>query len=211
MEIWKEINGFEGLYQISNLGRVKSLPKEWIFGKGAIGKHNGKILKGGLTGGYRTLNLRKDNKYCGRRVGRLVAIHFVPNPENKPEVNHINGIKDDDRAENLEWVTGSENIIHAFKTGLKKIVTGTEHPLYGKSMPYKNNRKGYWAGKIGESHPAFGKKGILHNKSILVLNVENGIFYDCIKAAADSINTDNSLLSKKLKGHRRNNTSFILA
>lgn len=98
-EIWKDIEGFEGKYQISSIGRVKSLK----YGKE-------KILKGGKDkDGYLFVNLYKDKKRKKIFIHRLVAQAFIPNPENKPEIDHINTIRTDNRVENLRWVTSSEN------------------------------------------------------------------------------------------------------
>jgi len=123
-EVWKDIEGYEKLYQVSNKGRIKSL-------------HHGKerIMK--LTfdrGGYVHIVLYKNKEKCTEedkvrstyRVHILVARAFIPNPENKPEVNHINGNKWDCNVENLEWVTKKENQEHAVKLGLQK--SGTDSP-----------------------------------------------------------------------------------
>ena len=112
-EEWRDIKGYEGLYQVSNLGRVRSLDRYVQTKKGNKSFHKGKILIGTDTGhGYMKVSLL----YNGRRksvfVHRLVAEAFIPNPKNKPEVNHINCIKNDNRVVNLEWVTSSENKIH---------------------------------------------------------------------------------------------------
>ncbi|MDR1182031.1 MAG: NUMOD4 motif-containing HNH endonuclease [Bacteroidales bacterium] len=113
-EIWKDIPEYEGLYQISNLGRVKSL-----FGNNQ--KRRDKILKPALTNcGYLRTALTNHNKVCHLSIHRLVAITFIPNPEDKEQINHINGIKTDNHFKNLEWCSGSENMKHAYRIGLEK-------------------------------------------------------------------------------------------
>lgn len=105
-EIWKDIINYEGLYQISNLGNVKSVKKS-------------KLMKVDLhQDGYNRLWLSKENKSKGFLLHRLIAIHFIPNPNNLPEVNHKDADKLNNSIDNLEWCTHSENMAHANSMGL---------------------------------------------------------------------------------------------
>lgn len=122
-EIWKDIIGFEGIYQISNFGRIKSL--ERLVKCGILNSEfrivKERILKPAINrNGYYKVCLK--HKFINKTllVHRLIAQAFIPNPENKPTINHINGIKTDNRIVNLEWCTMKENNVHAFATGLKR-------------------------------------------------------------------------------------------
>jgi DNA-binding XRE family transcriptional regulator len=118
MEIWKAIPQYEGVYEVSNLGQVKCLER-FVNGKGKGKKLVlEQIINPQIDKGYFRVNLYKNGKLKRIAVHRLVAIAFIPNQEEKPQVNHINGIKTDNRLENLEWVTLSENMIHAYKENL---------------------------------------------------------------------------------------------
>lgn len=117
-EEWRDIVGYEGYYQVSNKGRVKSLDRYIDRGAGQT------LLKGIIRkptpdkDGYIRISLWGKKRGMGR-VHRLVAHAFISNPKNKPQINHKNGIKDDNRIENLEWATLSENRQHAYDTGLQ--------------------------------------------------------------------------------------------
>jgi hypothetical protein len=110
-EEWKDIVRYEGYYQVSNLGKVKSLGNEF--------SRKERLLKPSLQSkGYLTVVLQKNGIRNMVLVHRLVAEYFVSNPLNKPQVNHINGVKTDNNIENLEWVYHRENLDHAIKNNL---------------------------------------------------------------------------------------------
>lgn len=109
MEIWKTINGYEGLYEVSNLGNVRSLDR-WVNNNGTMEFRNGHIMRPNNCRGYRTICFCVNGKTKTLRVARLVAEAFIPNPYNKEQVDHINTIRNDDRVENLRWCTRSENM-----------------------------------------------------------------------------------------------------
>lgn len=117
IEIWKPIKGYDGFYEVSNLGRVKSLDRIGIYPDRKV-KIKGKILaKRIINHGYIGVVLYKDNKNKSISVHRIVAQAFIENPNNYNEVNHINLIKDDNRVENLEWCNRSQNMLHAGANG----------------------------------------------------------------------------------------------
>lgn len=139
-EIWKDIEGYEGLYQVSNLGRVKSLERQvWKKRQQCYLRVRGRIKQQAVScWGYWLVSLSANgvNKY--HSVHRLVAQAFVPNPENKPDIDHINTIKTDNRAENLRWVTKKEN---------------SNNPLTLKHMSNGQKLKGNKYCKFGKDHP----------------------------------------------------------
>ena len=120
-EIWKDIKGFEGIYQVSNLGNVRSLDRK-VFNKGNNSWCNkkGRILKPTKDkGGYLYVGLydKENAKTSSVKIHRLVALHFCTGYKQGLEVNHKNGVRDDNRSENLEWVTKSQNIRDIYKRG----------------------------------------------------------------------------------------------
>lgn len=126
-EIWKPIKGYEGLYDVSNLGNIRSLPRNTT---------KGKILKPQKdTNNYMMVGLVKDKKTKFKRIHRIVAETFLDNINNLPEVNHKDGNKKNNNVNNLEWVTSKENIHHAIKNkliiGLKQAVKVNQYDLQG--------------------------------------------------------------------------------
>ena len=125
-EVFRDVLGYEGLYQVSNYGRVKSLERKNIFYCGLRKERlerptKEKILNYNKSNrGYLQVCLTKDGKSKTYTVHRLVAKAFLPNLKNKKQVNHIDGNKENNSIDNLEWVTSSENNKHAFITGLNK-------------------------------------------------------------------------------------------
>ena len=154
-EIWEDIKDFEGLYQVSNYGNIKSLPKNHRYGS-----KSEKILKPKSDKqGYLVVDLSKFGKVKRYRIHRLVAQEFIPNPDNKPTVNHINGIKNDNNLNNLQWATYSEQNIHLWNNGLrkvsdewvnkmKKINTGRNHTEKTKKHLSKKFREQYKNGRV---------------------------------------------------------------
>lgn len=120
-EIWKDSISLKGTHQVSNHGRVKRLPRLVNSSYGAKRIIKEKIIghRPG-DGGYSRFNITVDGKYKGFLVHRLIAEVFVENPQNLPFVNHIDGNKQNNHPDNLDWCTHQENMIHAVKTGLSK-------------------------------------------------------------------------------------------
>lgn len=110
-EIWESVKGYEGLYEVSNLGRVRSLKRATT---------SGVVLNQAVKHGYMHVCLSKDGKPSTKRVHRLVAEAFIANPMDKPVVNHIDGDKTNNAVSNLEWATNSENELHSFRVLGKK-------------------------------------------------------------------------------------------
>lgn len=121
MEVWRDVKGYEGKYQVSNYGNVKSIERKTKRNDGVLYTVLGKAKKPTKWGaGYEVVNLWKSNKQHMEYVHRLVAEAFIKNPENKPYINHIDGNKTNNNVDNLEWCTAHENADHAWRTGLRK-------------------------------------------------------------------------------------------
>jgi hypothetical protein len=126
METWRSVVGYEGLYEVSDLGRVKSLFKIVMWG---VSKTVERIMPEKILAlqvdqstGYYSVMLTKDGVHKRCSVHRMVASAFIPNPDEFPEVNHIDAVRTNCTFSNLEWVTRSKNHLHAYKIGNKEMV-----------------------------------------------------------------------------------------
>ncbi len=127
MEEWKDVEGWSGLYSVSNLGNIRS-EERLIIGRWGKQYVKSKILKPGIDGhGYLTVNFCINGLHYTKKIHRLVANAFLPNPENKKCVNHKNGVKTDNHLGNLEWNTHSENSKHSHDIGLQIPSKGESH------------------------------------------------------------------------------------
>ena len=119
-EIWKDIPDYEGSYQVSNMGRVRSVDRVVTFNDGSMRKYKGKVLKPAITHrGYERVVLCIDNGLTNKTVHRLVLETFKPHVNmNDLEVNHMDGNKLNNHLTNLEWLTRRDNMLHAHNTGL---------------------------------------------------------------------------------------------
>jgi len=138
--MWKEILDTDGLYFVNEKGSVKSADRTRrgvSHGEEFTYVRKGRLLKQSLNRkGYPCVTLKKlDGTQKVVCVHRLVALTFIPNPQNLPQINHIDGIKTNNNVSNLEWCTPQHNIVHAFKMGLNKATK-------------------FWTGKKGSNHPA---------------------------------------------------------
>lgn len=128
LEVWKDIKDFEGIYQISNHAKVKRLSRPISHWRGNMRNLPEKIIKQmTTTNGYLKVHLHKEGKMRTFSVHRLVLSHFVPNYDNLPTVNHIDGNKQNNNLDNLEWASLSRNAKNAYDIGLNRPNMGSKH------------------------------------------------------------------------------------
>lgn len=195
MEEWKDIEGYEGIYQVSNLGNVKSLERKvWCGrGRGYYKTIPEKILKTGESGrGYLKVILCKGGKSKSCKVHRLVAETFIPNPQGLPEVNHISEDKTDNSLENLEWVSHEYNLNY-----------GTRNTRAGKKIAEKLSGR-----KLSEEHK--GKIAEKLSKPIYGINKVSGLIveFSSAKEASRQLGIDNSHIVHCLKGKYKSSGGF---
>ena len=199
MEIWKDIIGYEGLYQVSNLGRVKSLSRGVPGKMGSIRIVKEKLMSTSIDcDGYVRYNLLKDGKIKHFKRGALMARHFIPNPDNLPLARHLNDINTDDRLENLAWGTWKQNTHDALLNG--KIPTGEKHWSFGKKTIVKETAKQKLIEIGGRVSNIVG---------CLLLDTKTGIYYETIKEAAFIKNMNAGTLRCQVSGKNPNKTSLI--
>ena len=130
---WVKIKGYEEFYEISSSGEIRSKDRTVTDKIGRTRSWKGKVLNPDIApNGYYRVSFSINRKRKQFYVHRLIAEYFIPNPNNLPQVNHIDGNKLNNSLDNLEWVTVQENVIHAYKNGLINFRYGENHPNYGK-------------------------------------------------------------------------------
>lgn len=152
---WLPVKNYEGYYEVSESGEVRSVDRVLPVTKQSDRLFKGKVLyqTTNVQVGYKQVSLWKDNKGASLYVHRLVAEAFIPNLQNKPEVNHIDGNRQNNHISNLEWVTSAENSLHASKIGLRvytnrltrdeflnclyDVINGESYQSLSKRVPYK--------------------------------------------------------------------------
>lgn len=135
-EIWMEVPGYEEYFEVSTFGGIRSKKRIVTFKDNRPSREmGGVILKTQLDRcGYPKLRTSIDNTKVNFRVHRVIALTFIPNPENKPQINHLDGNKTNNHVSNLEWCTNSENQIHAIKNGLNVHKTGIHAKRFQRSV-----------------------------------------------------------------------------
>lgn len=150
MQIWKDIEGYKGHYQISNYGNVRSLKKDAF------------LMKGGYLKGYKIISLWKNGTGKMFRVHRLVAAAFIPNPENKPCIDHIDGDRANNRADNLRWSTRKQNANNPISIERYRKAGIIQKPYKQLQIPVQQLKDGFLIGSYSSIREAERATGIAH-------------------------------------------------
>jgi hypothetical protein len=195
---FKDAEIYSEFYHISHFGNLKILPRQILGGvknmKIAIGLDNGR--------GYLKVFLSNKKHKKMMRIHRLVAYAFVPNPNNYPEINHIDGNKSNNHVSNLEWCTRQQNMIHAYATKAKK---GMKHHRFGIKLSEEHKRKMSEALK-GKYNAGCRKPKPTLRKPIICLNT--GKHYESLTSAANELNLRIVKLSDVLNGRRKHTKGY---
>lgn len=205
-EIWKDIPGYEGCYQVSNLGRVKSLDRIVHRSDGRIQHKREHILKLSEADEYYVISLHKSAQTTYHTVHRLVASAFLDNPEQKQQINHIDGDKHNNCISNLEWATSSENMQHAHRLGLvdcTKIGSATSERFNNEEFRIKHKQ----AVQLACRTPEFRRKQSEIRKTRgyhrAVICKDTGQVFPSIKEAAAWVARDTSSIIDAIKHNSR--------
>lgn len=173
-EEWRDIAGYEGFYQVSNMGRVRSLTRTFMRSDGTTATYKGRILKP-VGKPYLHVYLSRNNIHSMMRVHRLVAEAFVPNPENLNCVDHVDCDKSNNRAENLRWCTHAQNMGYA-------------------------NANGLLSGNFDYESLSDDKKLAMKAPRMVSVVRDDGKEYDCVEDAARDLDVTHGAISHVLRG-----------
>ena len=211
-EIWKDIRGFEGYYQISNLGNVKSLERTIIRSDGVIQTRKERIMNKRIsTDGYYIAKFNINHHSTSIAIHRLVAIHFIPNPDNFPEVNHKDCNRKNNIVDNLEWCTHIDNIRYSKEKGHYKGRCGKDNPNYGSTVlkeRFANNP---------ELAKTLSRKGKQNGRCVPIKAIKDNqeLTFDYIGEAAqyfiDNYITKSTIdsIRKRITSSIKNNKSYL--
>ena len=175
---WRPVIGWEGLYEISSTGLVRSIGPKWKRRGGRIFKHHYD------KDGYDTVTLQRPGMCKTLKVHRLVALTFIENPDNKPVIDHINGIKDDNRVENLRWCTQSEN----------------EHNPITKEVQ-RAGQRAYFRSQKGRLHTMRAVRASNEKQARPVQCVETGEIWESVHEAARQLGLNQANMSKSCQNY----------
>lgn len=179
IEEWKAIDGTNGMYEVSNTGKIRS---NNYLGHGIVRElkshHDQK--------GYLRTRIFKDNKRITIKLHRAVAIAFIPNPDNKPEVNHKDGNKENNNVYNLEWNTPKENTLHAYSHGLKE-----------------NTRE--WCREMGKRNKGKDTMRRIRGTKLVAVNLETGdkLYFGSQAEASETLHIPQANISKVIQKKRK--------